>query len=120
MEKEKFQIEIQINSSKGVLFIYSTPPADCPNGFVMMSTSKRRSHLHLGWQRRKRAVDIQKRDEFAKFRWLEDEEEGINSFFEFRIKIDDLTGDTAWSSQTLQKKTKSTMPRNCGPLKPIA
>ena len=36
-----------------------------------------------------------KRDEFAKFRWLEDEEEGINSFFEFRIKIDDLTGDTA-------------------------
>ena len=49
----------------------------------------------MGWQRRKRASDLQKRDEFAKFRWLEDEEEGINSFFEFRIKIDDLTGDTA-------------------------
>ena len=36
-----------------------------------------------------------KRDEFVKFRWIEDEEEGLSTFFEFRIKIDDLTGDTA-------------------------
>ena len=36
-----------------------------------------------------------KRDEFIKFKWIEDEEQGIQSFFEFRIKIDDLTGDTA-------------------------
>ena len=36
-----------------------------------------------------------KRYEYIKFRWLEDEEEGLSTFFEFRIKIDDLTGDTA-------------------------
>ena len=35
-----------------------------------------------------------KREDFIKFRWLEDDS-GIASYFEFRIKIDDLTGDTA-------------------------
>jgi hypothetical protein len=36
-----------------------------------------------------------KRDEFVKFKWEDDEEEGLNTYFEFRIKIDALTGDTA-------------------------
>lgn len=36
-----------------------------------------------------------KRDEYIKFRWLEDEEDNLATFFEFRIKIDALTGDTA-------------------------
>jgi hypothetical protein len=36
-----------------------------------------------------------KRDEFVKFKWLEDEDDGLSTYFEFRIKIDSLTGDTA-------------------------
>ena len=37
----------------------------------------------------------QKREEFVKFRWIEHEEDGDKTFFEMRIKIDPLTGDTA-------------------------
>jgi hypothetical protein len=37
-----------------------------------------------------------KREEFVKFKWLESEEDPADkSFFELRIKIDALTGDTA-------------------------
>ena len=36
-----------------------------------------------------------KRDEYVKFKWLEAEEDGENTFFELRIKVDDMTGDRA-------------------------
>ena len=36
-----------------------------------------------------------KKDEFVKFKWLEAEEDGENTYFELRIKIDEMTGDRA-------------------------
>ena len=96
MEKEKFQIEIPINSSKGVLFNIFSTPSGLSEWFCDDVNIKKDVHIFIwdGSEESARLVS-KKRDEFAKFRWLEDEEEGINSFFEFRIKIDDLTGDTA-------------------------
>ena len=96
MEKEKFQIEIPINSSKGVLFNIFSTPSGLSEWFCDDVNSKKDVHIFI-WDGSEESARLisKKRDEFAKFRWLEDEEEGINSFFEFRIKIDDLTGDTA-------------------------
>ena len=36
-----------------------------------------------------------KKDEFVKFRWLEAEDEGEDTFFELRIRVDDLTGENS-------------------------
>ena len=36
-----------------------------------------------------------KKDQFIRFRWSEDEEEGNKYFFEFRIEVDELTNDTS-------------------------
>jgi hypothetical protein len=36
-----------------------------------------------------------KNDQFVKFRWLSAEEEGEKTYFEFRILVDDLTGDVS-------------------------
>ena len=96
MEKEKFQIEIPINSSKGVLFNIFSTPSGLSEWFCDVVNIKKDVHIFI-WDGSEESARLisKKRDEFAKFRWLEDEEEGINSFFEFRIKIDDLTGDTA-------------------------
>ena len=70
--------------------------AGFPNGSVMMSTLRKTYTYFFGTAAKKVHVcSPKKREEFVKFRWIEDEEDGINSFFEFRIKIDDLTGDTA-------------------------
>ena len=57
---------------------------------------KKDVHIFL-WDGSEKSARLvtKKRDEYIKFRWLEDEEEGLSTFFEFRIKIDDLTGDTA-------------------------
>ena len=96
MEKEKFQIEIPINSSKGVLFNIFSTPSGLSEWFCDDVNIKKDVHIFI-WDGSEESARLisKKRDEFAKFRWLEDEEEGVNSFFEFRIKIDDLTGDTA-------------------------
>ena len=96
MEKEKFQIEIPITSSKGVLFYIFSSPSGLSEWFCDDVNIKKDVHIFI-WDGSEESARLisKKRDEFAKFRWLEDEEEGINSFFEFRIKIDDLTGDTA-------------------------
>ncbi len=96
MEKEKFQSEIPINSSKGVLFNIFRTPSGLSEWFCDDVNIKKDVHIFI-WDGSEESARLitKKRDEFAKFRWLEDEEEGINSFFEFRIKIDDITGDTA-------------------------
>ena len=36
-----------------------------------------------------------KKDEFVRFRWLEAEEEGEDTFFELRIRVDDLTRENS-------------------------
>ena len=96
MEKVKFQIEIPINSSNGVLFNIFSTPSGLSEWFCDDVNIKKDVHIFI-WDGSEESARLisKKRDEFAKFRWLDDEEEGINSFFEFRIKIDDLTGDTA-------------------------
>ncbi len=96
MEKVKFQVEFPVNSSKGVLFNAFSTPSGLSEWFCDDVNIKKDVHVFL-WDSSKESARMltKKREEFVKFRWIEDEEDGINSFFEFRIKIDDLTGDTA-------------------------
>jgi len=96
MEKVKFQIEFPINSSKGVLFNIFSTPSGLAEWFCDDVNIKKDIHVFM-WDGSEESARLisKKRDEFVKFRWLEDEEDGINSFFEFRIKVDDLTGYTA-------------------------
>ena len=34
-------------------------------------------------------------DKMVRFRWLNDEEDGLDTYFEFRIEVDALTNDTS-------------------------
>ena len=54
-----------------------------------------------------------KKDDFVKFRWLEAEEEGEDTFFELRIRVDDLTGEIPCSSPTLLTTTRSRTHKTC-------
>lgn len=96
MDKERFQVEHPINSSKGVLFNMFSTPSGLAEWFCDDVNIKKDVHIFL-WDGSEESARLvtKKRDEFVKFRWIEDEEEGLSTFFEFRIKIDDLTGDTA-------------------------
>ena len=96
MDKVKFQVEYPINSSRGVLFNTFSTPSGLAEWFCDDVNIKQDVHTFL-WDGSKESARLvsKKRDEFIKFKWIEDEEQGIQSFFEFRIKIDDMTGDTA-------------------------
>lgn len=96
MEKEKYQIEFPINSSKGVLFNIFSTPSGLSEWFCDDVNIKKDVHIFI-WDGSEESARLitKKRDEFVKFRWLEDEEDNQSYYFEFRIKVDDLTGDTA-------------------------
>ncbi len=38
---------------------------------------------------------MKKQDTLVRFRWVEDEDQGLDTFFEFKIQVDDLTKDTS-------------------------
>tara|TARA_B100000767_G_scaffold60613_1_gene56443 strand:- start:871 stop:1257 length:387 start_codon:yes stop_codon:yes gene_type:complete len=96
MDKEKFQVERPINSSKGVLFNMFSTPSGLAEWFCDDVNIKKDVHVFI-WDGSEESARLvtKKRDEYIKFRWLEDEEDSLATFFEFRIKIDALTGDTA-------------------------
>jgi uncharacterized protein YndB with AHSA1/START domain len=96
MEKVKFQVEYPVNSSKGVLFNMFSTPSGLAEWFCDDVNIKKDVHTFL-WDGSEESARIisKKREDFVKFKWIEDEEAGISSFFEFRIKVDDMTGDTA-------------------------
>jgi hypothetical protein len=96
MEKIKFVCEYPMNSSKGVLYNTVSTPSGLAEWFCDDVNIKKDLHTFL-WEGSEESARMisKKRDEFVKFKWLEDEDDGLNTYFEFRIKIDSLTGDTA-------------------------
>ena len=96
VEKVKFQMEIPLNSSKGVLFNCISTPSGLSEWFCDDVNIKKDIHIFFwdGSEESARMVS-KKTNEFAKFRWLETEEEGDDAYFEFRIRVDELTGENA-------------------------
>jgi len=96
MDKVKFTIEFPINSSKGVLYNCMSTPSGLSEWFCDDVNIKKDMHT-LIWDGAEEVARLvtKKKDEFVKFKWHEAEEEGENTFFELRIKVDDMTGDRA-------------------------
>ena len=96
MEKELFQIEFPINSSKGVLYNLMSTPSGLAEWFCDDVNIKKDVHTFL-WDGSEEVARLvsKKKDEFIKFKWLEAEEDGENTFFELRIRVDDMTGERA-------------------------
>lgn len=96
MDKVKFNIEFPINSSKGVLYNCMSTPSGLSEWFCDDVNIKKDMHTFI-WDGSEEVARLvtKKKDEFVKFKWQEAEEEGENTFFELRIKVDDMTGDRA-------------------------
>ena len=95
-EKVKFQLEIPLNSSKGVLYNCISTPSGLAEWFCDDVNIKKDVHIFFwdGSEESARMIS-KKKDEFVKFRWLEAEEEGEDTFFELRIRVDDLTRENS-------------------------
>ncbi|MFZ6052417.1 START-like domain-containing protein [Halocola ammonii] len=96
MDKEKYTLEFLINASSKIIYNCLTSPSGLSEWFAD-DVNIRNDIYTFKWDGSEEDARLlnKKRDEFARYIWLADEEEGNDVFFEMRIKIDDLTGELA-------------------------
>ncbi len=95
-DRIKFEIEFPVKASPSMLFPYLSTPSGLSEWFSDDVNSRGEKFTFI-WEGEERdAFRIaRKKDQFIRFRWAEDEEEGNKYFFEFRIEVDELTNDTS-------------------------
>ncbi|MBT7653342.1 MAG: SRPBCC domain-containing protein [Flavobacteriales bacterium] len=97
MEKERFQVEYPINSSKGVLFNCMSTPSGLSEWFCDDVNIKKDVHTFI-WDGSEEVAKLvtKKKDEYVKFKWMESEEDDNDgTYFELRIRVDEMTGERA-------------------------
>lgn len=93
-DKVKYELEFVIKSSASLLFKYLATPSGLSEWFADNVNSRGELFTFI-WDDTEEQARLltQKRDQFIKYKWLEDEDE--SSYFEFRIEIDAITKDVA-------------------------
>jgi uncharacterized protein YndB with AHSA1/START domain len=95
-EKVKFEMEFEVNSSTSVLFNMISTPSGLSEWFADDVNIKDDLFTFIWDGAVQQAKMIgRKKGESVKFQWLDDAEDGLKTYFEFTIKVDDLTNDVA-------------------------
>ena len=92
--KKKFELEYAINSSPKVLFNRLSTPGGLAEWFAD-DVNLHRGIFTFIWEKSEQQAEVVQRkdNKYIRFRWVE--EEDINSYFEFRLNQDELTGDVS-------------------------
>lgn len=92
--KEKFILEYPIKSSPKVLFSRLSTPGGLAEWFADDVNLKGDVYSFI-WDGAEQKADLlqKKENKFIRFQWIDDEDD--ESYFEFRINIDELTKDVA-------------------------
>jgi len=93
-DKVKYELEFVIKSSASLLFKYLSTPSGLAEWFCN-NVNSRGEHFTFIWDGSEEEAKLlsKKRDQFIKFKWLEDDDKDY--YFEFRIEIDDITKDVS-------------------------
>ena len=96
--KTKYELEYMLNTSPSILFSRLSTPEGLSEWFADDVNLKKGRYTFI-WEGSEQEAEViqRKTNKFIRFRWTdededEDEEE---SYFEFRIRTDELTGDVA-------------------------
>ena len=92
---EKLNLEFVLKTSTKVLFSMLSTPSGLTRWFAEDVNINRDGTYSFIWEGNEEIAKrvSEKRDEFIKFKWLEDEES--HTYFEFRIHVDAMTNDVA-------------------------
>jgi uncharacterized protein YndB with AHSA1/START domain len=94
MDKKKYELEYIFNTSPKVLFNRLSTPDGLAEWFADDVNMSKNVFTFIWEGSEQQAEIIQVKDQkYIRFHWLEEDED--TSFFEFRIKQDDLTGDVS-------------------------
>ena len=92
--KVRIDLEFPIHASPNFLFQYISTPDSMGEWFADNVNSRGKSYTFIWDDSEEVAERIgYKSDVFIRFKWLEDDDP--DSFFEFRIEVDDLTKDVS-------------------------
>ena len=92
--KKQFELEYIINSSPRVLYNRLSTASGLSEWFADNVTVKGKI-LTFIWEGTEQKAELicRKDSKYVRFHWMDDEDK--NSFFEFRINIEEITGDVA-------------------------
>ncbi len=93
MSKEKYEIEYIINISPSILFNRLSSPSGLSEWFAddVNLNGKVFTFIWNGVEQEAEQV-LRKENKMVRYHWLDDDPD---TYFEFRINVDELTGDTA-------------------------
>ncbi|UCE92643.1 MAG: SRPBCC domain-containing protein [Flavobacteriaceae bacterium] len=92
--KVRIDLEFPIHASPSFLFQYISTPDSMGEWFADNVNSRGKKYIFM-WDGVEEVAERlgQKTDSFIRFKWEEDEDD--DTFFEFRIEVDDLTKDVS-------------------------
>jgi uncharacterized protein YndB with AHSA1/START domain len=92
--KKKFELEYAINSSPRVLFNRLSTPGGLAEWFADDVNLQGGIYTFI-WERSEQQAEVVQRkdNKYIRFRWVEEEDR--DSYFEFRLNQDELTGDVS-------------------------
>jgi uncharacterized protein YndB with AHSA1/START domain len=95
-DKVKFEMEFPIHASPQLLYQYISTPSGLSEWFADNVNSRGEQFTFI-WDDSEETAKLlsKKSGERIKFRWMTDEEEGDNYFFEIRIQVDEITKDVS-------------------------
>lgn len=95
-DKIKYEIEFVVHASPSLLYQYMATPSGMSEWFADNVNSRGEFYTFI-WDGSEEKAKLlgKKSGERIKFRWLEDEEEGEDYYFELRIQVDEITKDVS-------------------------
>jgi uncharacterized protein YndB with AHSA1/START domain len=93
--KTKYELEYMLNTSPSILYNRLSTPEGLSEWFAEDVNLKKGKFTFI-WEGMEQAASVlqKKANKMIRFRWDDDDDED-ESFFEFRIRMDELTGDVA-------------------------
>lgn len=95
-DKVKYEMEFLIQTSTKILYNMISTPSGLSEWFAD-DVNIRDGVFTFKWDGADEEARLltKKNNEFIKFQWLEHEEEGEKTYFEFRINVDPITNEVA-------------------------
>lgn len=96
MDKIKYELEFPLRASPKMLFPFLSTPSGLSEWFCD-DVNSRSEVFTFFWDGSEEVAKLlkKKQDKLVRFRWENDAEEGLDTYFEFRIEVDALTNDTS-------------------------
>ena len=92
--KEKYELEFPINSSPQLLYQYLSDPSGLSEWFADNVNSRGEFYSFIwGDSEEKARVVTRKVDERVRYRWLDEDNNDTDYYFELKINKDELTKD---------------------------